>query len=52
MKHYMVGKCRTPIYWDEVGERNILGTNYVQIVIDKIWVVMEKLKIAQDKKTM
>ncbi|XP_075499985.1 uncharacterized protein LOC142538559 [Primulina tabacum] len=42
-------KCRSPLYWDEVGEKSIVGPELVQITIDKITVVREKLKATQDR---
>ncbi|XP_022880852.1 uncharacterized protein LOC111398132 [Olea europaea var. sylvestris] len=42
-------KCRTPVCWDEVGERKLLGPEYVQITADKVKIIKEKLKIAQDR---
>ena len=29
-------KCRSPIYWDDVGERKLLVLEIVQQVVDKI----------------
>ena len=29
-------KCRTPVYWDEVGERGLIGPELVHITLDKI----------------
>ncbi|XP_075504639.1 uncharacterized protein LOC142542080 [Primulina tabacum] len=42
-------KCRSPLYWDEVGEKAIVGPELVQITIGKVTVVREKLKAAQDR---
>ena len=41
-------KCRTPVCWDEVGERRLIGTELVQITLDKIQIVRDRLKIARD----
>ena len=32
-------KCRSPLYWDEVGEKDLLGSELVQQAVDKIQVV-------------
>ena len=32
-------KCRTPVWWDEVGERRLIGPELVQITLDKIQIV-------------
>ena len=42
-------KCRTPVCWDEVGERKLLGPEIIQNTNEKINVIREKLKIAQDR---
>ena len=44
-----VRKCRTPVCWDEVGERKLVGPEIVQVTCDKIKVIRDKLKIAQDR---
>ena len=42
-------KCMTPICWDEVGEKRLIGPKIVQVTTDKINVIREKLKIARDR---
>ena len=42
-------KCRSPLHWDEVGERDILGPDLVQKAVDKIQVVRQRMKAAQDR---
>ena len=42
-------KCRTPICWTEVGEKQLLGPELVQITTEKIKVVQENLKVAQSR---
>ena len=39
-------KCRTLVYWDEVGERKLVGPEIVQVTCDKIKVIRDRLKIA------
>ena len=34
-------KCRSPLYWDEVGERKMLGPEYLQEVQRKVSVIQE-----------
>ena len=36
-------KCRTPVCWDEVGERRLIGPELVQITLDKIQIVRDRL---------
>ena len=42
-------KCRTPVCWDEVGERKFVGPEIVQVTCDKIKVIRDRLKITQDR---
>ena len=41
-------KCRTPICWDEVGEWKLNSEELIKISTEKIQVVRERLKVAQD----
>ena len=43
-------KCRTPMCWDEVRERRLVGAELVQITSEKVKVVRDNLKIARDRK--
>ena len=40
-------KCRTPVCWDEVGEKKLVGI--VQVTCDKIKVIRDRLKTTQDQ---
>ena len=42
-------KCRTPIYWDEAGERKLNNEELIKVSTEKIQIVRERLKIAQDR---
>ena len=42
-------KCRTPVYWDEVCERKLVGLELVQITLEKVKVILDNLKKARDK---
>ena len=42
-------KCISPLHWDEVRERALLGPELVQQAVDKIQVVKERIKVAQDR---
>ena len=42
-------KCRTPVCWDEVGERRLISPELVQITLNKIQIVRDRLKIARDR---
>ncbi|KAJ9564382.1 hypothetical protein OSB04_000348 [Centaurea solstitialis] len=42
-------KCRTPLCWNEVGEKQLAGPEIVQLTSDKIGQIRERLKTAQDR---
>ncbi|KAK6164693.1 hypothetical protein DH2020_001557 [Rehmannia glutinosa] len=42
-------RCRSPIYWDEVGERRILGLEIVEQTVKVIEKIKKRIKIAQDR---
>ena len=42
-------KCRTPVCWDEVGERRLVDPELVQITSEKVKVVRDNLKIARNR---
>ena len=42
-------RCRTPVCWSEVGERQLLGPEMIQDTTENIKVIQEHLKIAQSR---
>ena len=42
-------KCRTPVCWDEVGERRLVGPELVQVPSEKVKVVRDNLKTTRDR---
>ena len=42
-------KCRSPICWDDMGERKLLGPELVQVTTKKIRLIRERLKTAQSR---
>ncbi|KAK6123854.1 hypothetical protein DH2020_042401 [Rehmannia glutinosa] len=42
-------KCRSPIHWDEVGEKKVLGLDIVKRTVEAIEKVRERIKVAQDR---
>ena len=42
-------QCRTPLCWNETGERKLLGPEIVQTTMDKVNVIRARLKAAQDR---
>ena len=41
-------RCRSPICWDDVGERKLLGLELVQLTMEKIDMIKERLKTTQN----
>ena len=42
-------KYRTPVFWDEVGERRLVGPDLVQVTLENVKVFCDKLKTARDR---
>ena len=42
-------KCRTPICWNEVGERRINNLELIEVSSENIRIIRERLKLAQDR---
>ena len=42
-------KCRSPVCWDDVGERKLLGPELVQLIVEKVALIKERLKTAQSR---
>jgi hypothetical protein len=42
-------KCRSPLYWDEVGERQLLGPELVQETKEKIALIRKRMLTAQSR---
>ena len=42
-------KCRSPIFWDDVVERKLLGLDFVQVTTENIRLIQERLKTAQSR---
>ena len=42
-------QCRTPLCWNETGERKLLGPQIVQTTMDKVNAICARLKAAQDR---
>ena len=41
-------KCRSPICWDKVGERKLNDVELIEMTFEKIRIIREMIKIAQD----
>jgi hypothetical protein len=42
-------KCRTPVCWEEVGDQNLMGPEFVQDTSEKIRIIRDRMKAAQDR---
>jgi len=42
-------RCRSPLCWDEVGERRHLGSDVIVQAVDKIRTIHEHLRAAHDR---
>ena len=36
-------KCQSPLYWDNIGERQMLGPELIQDTCDKVCVIKERM---------
>jgi len=43
-------RCRSPLCWDEVGERRHLGPDVIVQAVDKIRTIQEHLRATHDRK--
>jgi len=42
-------KCRSPLYWDEVGEKYLIGLEMIQDMKDKIFIIRRRMLTAQSR---
>jgi hypothetical protein len=42
-------KCRTPLYWDQTGERQFFGPEIIQEAEEQVRMIKENLRIAQTR---
>jgi hypothetical protein len=42
-------KCRTPLYWDQTGERQFFGPKLIQEPEEQVRMIRENLRIAQSR---
>ena len=42
-------RCCSPICWDDVGERKLLGLELVQLTMEKMTLIKERLKKSQSR---
>ena len=42
-------KCRTPLYWNQTGERQLFGPEIIQEVEEQVRQIRENLRTAQSR---
>ncbi len=42
-------KCRSPLHWDEIGEKSVVGPVLVVEAVEKIQGIRQRMKAAQDR---
>ena len=42
-------RCRTPLLWDEVGDRQLFGPDLIKESKEKVKLIRDRLKIAQSR---
>ncbi|RVW75435.1 Transposon Tf2-11 polyprotein [Vitis vinifera] len=42
-------RCRSPVCWDDVREKKLLGPELVQLTVEKVSLIKERLKVAQSR---
>jgi hypothetical protein len=42
-------KCKTPLYWDQTGERQFFGPELIQEVEEQVRIIRENLRVAQTR---
>ena len=42
-------RCRSPICWDDVGERRLLGLEIVQLTVEKVCIIRNHLRATQTR---
>nr|CAH67938.1 H0211F06-OSIGBa0153M17.10 [Oryza sativa] len=42
-------KCRTPLLWDQTGERQVFGTDILRAAEEKVKIIQERLRVAQSR---
>jgi hypothetical protein len=42
-------KCRTPLYWDQTGERQFFGPEIIQEAEEQVRMISENLRTAQSR---
>jgi hypothetical protein len=43
-------KCRTPLYWSEIGERQLYGADIIREAEKQVQIIRENLRITQSRR--
>ena len=46
---WYVRRCRTPLMWDEVGDRQLFGPDLIKESEEKVKLIRDRLKVAQSR---
>jgi hypothetical protein len=39
-------KCSTPLYWDQIGERQFFGPKHIQEAEEQVQIIRENMRVA------
>lgn len=42
-------KCRSPLCWSDLSDKVVLGPEYLQETVEKVRIIRERMKVAQDR---
>ena len=42
-------RCRTPLFWNQTGEKQVFGPDIIQDAEQQLWIVQENLRVAQSR---
>ena len=42
-------RCRTPLCWEETGDRKLYGADLIQVTTEKVRIIKDRIKVAQDR---
>ena len=42
-------KCRSPLYWDDLGEKQVFGPDVIRHAEEQVRIVKENLRVAQSR---
>ena len=45
-------RCRTPLYWEEIGDQKLYGAELVQVTTEKVRIIKDHIKAAHDSVAM